>query len=281
MGRTERHSIHPMNQRISFRSVHAPAFPVRAASPDPGRRQCCLPPGASISDGYASVGQTGASLVAAPGKNLAAVGRGHSLPETMDFGSVTLFGLIGTQHLVHLLKEYGPVRRAMPGTELSCSTAAWAAAANEITHKAPSQGPCNGYYTVWISVVSSMDFPCVRDIFQAIRKPRGKIYPRQSVRKLSFDLLNPLHIVPYLIAKHYLLCSPPPAGNTTGSFRTVSRSACPAAAGPGFHVSRSVPRSRRVHGIRPGPFPYRRVGNPAASRADRTKNGLKTKGNLL
>ena len=39
------------------------------------------------------------SLGTAAGKNLAAVGSSHSLPETVDLGSVTTAGLIGTLHI--------------------------------------------------------------------------------------------------------------------------------------------------------------------------------------
>ena len=47
------------------------------------------------------------ALGAATGEDLAAVGGSHSLSEAMHLGSVTLSGLIGTQHLrVHLLLDY-------------------------------------------------------------------------------------------------------------------------------------------------------------------------------
>lgn len=48
-------------------------------------------------------GDDGSALCTAAGKDLTAVGGSHSLSETVDFGSVTLSGLIGTQHGVHLL----------------------------------------------------------------------------------------------------------------------------------------------------------------------------------
>ena len=48
-----------------------------------------------------SGGQLGATLGATTGQDLAAVGRSHSLSEAMNLGSVTLSGLIGTQHLVY------------------------------------------------------------------------------------------------------------------------------------------------------------------------------------
>ena len=50
-----------------------------------------------------SGGQNLAALGTAAGENLAAVGSSHSLAETMNFGSVTTAGLIGTLHSVHLL----------------------------------------------------------------------------------------------------------------------------------------------------------------------------------
>ena len=39
-----------------------------------------------------------AALSAAAGKNLAAVGSSHSLAETVDLGTVTVAGLVGTLH---------------------------------------------------------------------------------------------------------------------------------------------------------------------------------------
>ena len=48
-------------------------------------------------------GQLCSALCTAAGQNLAAVCSGHSLAEAMDLGSLTLLGLIGTQHGVHLL----------------------------------------------------------------------------------------------------------------------------------------------------------------------------------
>ena len=47
---------------------------------------------------YASGGQNLAALRTTAGQNLAAVGSSHSLPETVDLGSVTLAGLVGTLH---------------------------------------------------------------------------------------------------------------------------------------------------------------------------------------
>ena len=45
-------------------------------------------------------GQNLAALGTAAGENLAAVGSSHSLTETVDLGTVTAAGLIGTLHLV-------------------------------------------------------------------------------------------------------------------------------------------------------------------------------------
>ena len=44
-----------------------------------------------------------AALGTAAGKNLTAVGSSHSLTETVNLGTVTLGGLIGTLHEIHLL----------------------------------------------------------------------------------------------------------------------------------------------------------------------------------
>ena len=45
-----------------------------------------------------SVGETDAALGTTASQNLAAVGSGHVLTETMDLGAMTLLGLIGTNH---------------------------------------------------------------------------------------------------------------------------------------------------------------------------------------
>ena len=45
-------------------------------------------------------GQNLAALCTAAGENLAAVGSSHSLTETVNLGTVTAAGLIGTLHLV-------------------------------------------------------------------------------------------------------------------------------------------------------------------------------------
>ena len=48
-------------------------------------------------------GQNLAALCTAAGQNLTAVGSSHSLTETVNLGTVTLAGLIGTLHEIHLL----------------------------------------------------------------------------------------------------------------------------------------------------------------------------------
>ena len=48
-------------------------------------------------------GQNLAALCTAAGQNLAAIGSSHSLTETVNLGTVTLGGLIGTLHEIHLL----------------------------------------------------------------------------------------------------------------------------------------------------------------------------------
>ena len=53
-----------------------------------------------------SSGQLCSALGTTACKNFPAVGSCHSLSEPMHFGSVALFGLIGTQHCIHLLKKY-------------------------------------------------------------------------------------------------------------------------------------------------------------------------------
>ena len=45
-----------------------------------------------------SVSQAGAALSKTTSQNLAAVGSGHALTETMLLGALTLLGLIGTNH---------------------------------------------------------------------------------------------------------------------------------------------------------------------------------------
>ena len=48
-------------------------------------------------------GQNLAALCTTAGQNLTAVGSSHSLTETVNLGTVTLGGLIGTLHEIHLL----------------------------------------------------------------------------------------------------------------------------------------------------------------------------------
>ena len=48
-------------------------------------------------------GQNLAALSTTAGQNLTAVGSSHSLAETVNLGTVTLGGLIGTLHEIHLL----------------------------------------------------------------------------------------------------------------------------------------------------------------------------------
>ena len=50
-----------------------------------------------------SGGQNLAALCTAAGQNLTAVGSSHSLTETVDLGTMTTAGLIGTLHEIHLL----------------------------------------------------------------------------------------------------------------------------------------------------------------------------------
>ena len=48
-------------------------------------------------------GQNLAALSTTAGQNLTAIGSSHSLTETVNLGTVTLGGLIGTLHEIHLL----------------------------------------------------------------------------------------------------------------------------------------------------------------------------------
>ena len=48
-------------------------------------------------------GQNLAALSTTAGQNLTAIGSSHSLTETVNLGTVTLGGLIGTLHKIHLL----------------------------------------------------------------------------------------------------------------------------------------------------------------------------------
>ena len=52
---------------------------------------------------FTLVGQAGAALRTAAGQDLAAVGGTHTLAESVLLGTLTLLGLIGTNHRVHLL----------------------------------------------------------------------------------------------------------------------------------------------------------------------------------
>lgn len=92
-----------------------------------------------------SVAESVSALVAATGKNLAAISGSHSLSEAMNFLTMELLGLIGT--LRHL---YTP-------PELLCSTAEIAAACHSYT--VPWTG--NNYYTGKASNLSTfvMIFP--------------------------------------------------------------------------------------------------------------------------
>ena len=53
----------------------------------------------------ASGGQNLAALCTAAGQNLTAIGSSHSLPETVDLGTMAVAGLVGTLHGIHLLKN--------------------------------------------------------------------------------------------------------------------------------------------------------------------------------
>ena len=74
------------------------------------RGECCIHPAVApvspkrrelpvVAHTRASGGQNLAALCAAAGQNLAAIGSRHSLPETVDLGTMTLAGLVGTLHL--------------------------------------------------------------------------------------------------------------------------------------------------------------------------------------
>ena len=68
----------------------APHFPPVSLSSE---SRCCF------ASRRRSGGQNLAALGTAAGENLAAVGSSHSLAETVDLGTVTAAGLIGTLHL--------------------------------------------------------------------------------------------------------------------------------------------------------------------------------------
>ena len=59
------------------------------------------------------MGQTGAALGTAAGQNLTAIGGPHSLAEPVVLGALTLLGLIGTEHAIHLFlfRRVGMLRR--------------------------------------------------------------------------------------------------------------------------------------------------------------------------
>ena len=99
-----------------------------------GRTDCSIHPKSIGINGVRtgeSVAESVSALVAATGKNLAAVSGSHSLSEAMNFLTMELLGLIGT--LRHL---YTP-------PELLCSTAGIAAACH--SYAVPWTG--NDYYT--------------------------------------------------------------------------------------------------------------------------------------
>ena len=55
-------------------------------------------------DAFCALGrQDGTTLCTTAGQNLTAVSSSHSLTETVDLGSVTAAGLVGTLHGIHLL----------------------------------------------------------------------------------------------------------------------------------------------------------------------------------
>ena len=51
--------------------------------------------------------ETSTALCTATSQDLAAVLGGHALTKTVNFGALTLLGLIGTNHVVHLLYKCG------------------------------------------------------------------------------------------------------------------------------------------------------------------------------
>ena len=82
-----------------------------------------------------SGGELGAAFGATASQDLTAVGSGHSLSEAMDFGSVPLSGLIGTNscHIrKHLLLKYAQQLLSQPQRM-------------DTVH---SRKPCASYYTV-------------------------------------------------------------------------------------------------------------------------------------
>ena len=63
-----------------------------------------------------SGGQNLAALCAAAGQNLAAVGGSHSLTETVDLGTMTIAGLVGTLHL-----DTPPIKTVMLDSQIDRS----------------------------------------------------------------------------------------------------------------------------------------------------------------
>ena len=86
-GKTVQKCAKIKRERGDTRPAHSPVWPIMGVL--------------SYIDG--SGGQNLAALGATTCKNLAAVGSSHSLTETVHLGTVTLGGLIGTLHLIHLL----------------------------------------------------------------------------------------------------------------------------------------------------------------------------------
>ena len=64
-----------------------------------------------------SGGQNLTTLCAAAGQNLAAVGGSHSLTETVDLGTMTIAGLVGTLHL-----DTPPIITIMLDSQLTAAT---------------------------------------------------------------------------------------------------------------------------------------------------------------
>ena len=83
------------------------------------------------------MGQASATLGAAAGQHFAAVGSAHSLAEPVFLGALALFGLVGTEHAIHLFLTFifscGGVRR--------CSTAP--------RESAPRRAAADWYQAQW------------------------------------------------------------------------------------------------------------------------------------
>lgn len=80
---------------------------------------------------FGSMGQSISALGATASKHLAAISGGHSLTEAMLLGALKLLGLIGTEHLGHLLHQIISKRRH----------------AAAVCLKHPYTGRIPGYYT--------------------------------------------------------------------------------------------------------------------------------------